>query len=121
MSTVGHDIKYALRNLIKHPGFTLIAVVTLALGIGANSSAFSVINALILNPPRFAAADRVVASWQTPIGSRKEGFISYPDLIDWQVGNKPFEAVAGYKPYGFVVLNKIEYVTFDFNSRLKME
>jgi putative ABC transport system permease protein len=108
MSTLGNDIKYALRNLIKRPSFTLIAVVTLALGIGANSSIFSVINALILTPPQIAEPDRVVAIWQTPVGSRKEGFISYLDLSDWQSRNESFEEIAGYKPNGFVLLTNEE-------------
>jgi hypothetical protein len=113
MSTLGNDIKYALRNLIKHPGFTLVAVVTLALGIGANSSIFSVINALILTRTKIVDSDRVAPVWQTPIGSRKEGLVSYPDLIDSQVRNQPFETIAGYKPYGLVVLNNGEAERID--------
>ena len=104
MSRLGNDIKYGLRNLIKYPGFTIIAVVTLGLAIGANSSIFSVINALILTPPRIADPDRVVSLWETPIGSRKEGFISYLDLSDWQIRNQSFDEIAGYKPNGFVLL-----------------
>jgi hypothetical protein len=55
------DLRQALRGMLKQPGFTLIAAITLALGIGANTAIFSVINALILSPPHFAEAERAVA------------------------------------------------------------
>src|SRR5688572_31548244 len=57
------DIRYAIRNLIKRPGFTLIAVLTLGIGIGANSAMFSAIYALLMKPLAFPDVDRVVAIW----------------------------------------------------------
>ena len=65
MNQLWQDLRYGARMLIKQPGFTLIAALTLALGIGANTAIFSVINALILNPPRIAEADRVASIWRT--------------------------------------------------------
>ncbi len=108
MNTFIKDIRYALRGLLKQPGFTAVAIVTLALGIGANSLIFSVINALILNPPRVVDPDRVVAIWPTPRGERIEGFSSYLNLQDWRARNQSFEDIAGYKPNGFVLLNNGE-------------
>ena len=108
MHTLIKDIRYAFRGLLKQPGFTAVAIITLALGIGANSLIFSVINALILNPPRIADPDRVVAIWPTPKGERLEGFSSYLNLQDWRSRNQSFEDIAAYKPNGVVVLNNGE-------------
>ncbi|HKE57001.1 MAG TPA: ABC transporter permease [Pyrinomonadaceae bacterium] len=101
MDTLLKDIRYSLRGLLKQPAFTAVAVLTLALGIGANTAIFSVINALILNPPAFANPEQVVAIWETTVGTRGEGFISYPNLVDWQNRNQSFTSIAGYKPNGF--------------------
>jgi putative ABC transport system permease protein len=101
MDTLLKDIRYSLRGLLKQPAFTAVAGLTLALGIGANTAIFSVINGLILNPPVFADPDRVVAVWETATDKRVEGFISYPDLVDWQNRNLKFESIAAYKPNGF--------------------
>jgi putative ABC transport system permease protein len=103
MDTLLKDIRYSVRGLLKQPAFTAVAVLTLALGIGANTAIFSVINALILNPPAFADPEKVVAIWETTVGTRGEGFISYLDLVDWQNRNQSFEAIAGYKPNGFTL------------------
>ncbi|MFL6209464.1 MAG: ADOP family duplicated permease [Pyrinomonadaceae bacterium] len=106
METVLQDLRYSVRVLAKSPGFTAIAVLTLALGIGANTAIFSVINALILNPPHIADAERVVALWRTPKGKRTEGYLSYLGLQDWRAQSRSFAALAGYKPNGFTLLNE---------------
>ncbi|HEY0431658.1 MAG TPA: ABC transporter permease, partial [Pyrinomonadaceae bacterium] len=95
------DTRYALKSLLKQPAFTSIAVLTLALGIGANSAIFSVINGLILNSPMITDPDRVVAVWKTPAGKRLEGYVSYLDLQDWRKRNQTFEDIAGYKSQSF--------------------
>ncbi|HEV2667275.1 MAG TPA: ABC transporter permease, partial [Blastocatellia bacterium] len=105
MNPLWQDLRYGARMLLKQPAFTLIAALTLALGIGANTAIFSVINALILNPPRIAEADRVAAIWRTGKDKRSEGYVSYLDLQDWGAQSRSFEAIAGYKPYGFILLN----------------
>ncbi len=98
------DLRYGARMLMKQPGFTLIAVLTLALGIGANTAIFSVINALMLQPPHFADAEHVVALWRTPTDKRVEGYVSYLALQDWRAQGQSFEAMAGYKPQGYTLL-----------------
>ena len=103
MDTVLKDLQYGIRSLLRQPAFTIVAVLTLALGIGANTAIFSVINALILTPPTIADPDRVVILWETGTDTRREGFISYLDLQDWKNQNRSFEEIAGYKPNGFVV------------------
>ena len=108
MDTLLKDLRYGIRSLWRQPAFTSVAVLTLALGIGANSAIFSVINTLILTPPAIAEPNRVVSIWQTPVGTRKEGYVSYLDLQDWQSRNQTFEEIAGYKLNGFVLLNNGE-------------
>jgi predicted permease len=100
------DLRYGVRMLLKKPGFTLVAVLTLALGIGANTAIFSVINALVLNPPRIAEPERVAAVWRTTKDKRAEGYVSYLELQDWRAQSRSFETIAGYKPNGFILLNE---------------
>src|SRR5262245_5132365 len=102
MNQLWQDLRYGARMLIKQTDLPLIAALTLALGIGANTAIFSVINALILNPPRIAEAVRVAAIWRTAKDKRAEGFVSYLDLQDWRAQSRNFEAIAGYKPNGFI-------------------
>jgi putative ABC transport system permease protein len=97
MESFWQDLRQSLRMLPKNPGFTIVSVITLALGIGANATIFSVINALILNPPTFTDPDRVVAIWKTPIAQRVEGRVSYLNLQDWRTRNRSFEDIAAYK------------------------
>jgi len=108
METLLKNIRYAVRSLSRQPGFTAIAVITLALGIGANTTIFSLINALILSPPSIAEPDRVVAIWRTPREKRTEGFASYLDLQDWRTRNQSFEDIAGFKPNGFNLIDNGE-------------
>ncbi|MFZ0638961.1 MAG: ABC transporter permease [Candidatus Acidiferrales bacterium] len=98
MATLLQDIRYALRMLLKSPGFAAVAILTLALGIGANTSLFSVVNGVLLNPLPYPHPDKVVtvASW-VPEGG--EGSISYPDLFDWIRDNHSFSSLAGYKSF----------------------
>ena len=94
------DIHYALRLLRKSPGFAAIAIMTLALGIGANTSLFSVVNGVLLNPLPYPHPDQVVtvAVWFPGYG---EGSISYPDFLDWVRLNHTFASLAAYRRNGF--------------------
>jgi putative ABC transport system permease protein len=127
MSSLISDLRFGARMLLKKPGFTLLAVLTLALGIGANTAIFSVIQALVLSPPKFADPERVVALWRTPKDKRVEGYLSYLELQDWRSQHAGFEAIAGYKPNGFTLLNEGQAervlglrVTANFLSLLKV-
>src|SRR5215207_3135376 len=100
------DLRHGWRSMRKQPGFTLIAAITLAMGIGANTAIFSVINALILNPPNIVEADRVVALWRTSKDKRDKGPASYLDLQEWRAQNRSFDAIAGYKPNGFTLMDE---------------
>lgn len=100
------DLRLALRGVRKQPGFTLTAAITLALGIGANTAIFSVINTLILNPPHMVEAERVVALWRTAKDKRSKGPSSYLDVQEWRSQNRSLEAIAGYKPNGFTLVDE---------------
>ncbi len=93
-----HDLRYAFRQLIKSPGFTVVAVVTLALGIGANSAIFSVIDAVLLRSLPFPNPDRLTMVWsQSPQHPEEpRGVHSYPDYLDLRAQNHTFSALAGY-------------------------
>jgi putative ABC transport system permease protein len=107
------DIRYGVRSLLQQPTFTVVAVVTLAIGIGANTALFSVIQALVLTPPAIVEADRVVAVWKTPRDKRAEGLVSYLDLQDWRTRNHSFKDIAAYKPNRFNLQNNDEMERID--------
>src|SRR5215472_2723261 len=80
------DVRFAFRTLAKSPGFTAVVVLTLALGIGANTAIFSVVNAVLLRPLPFAAPDRLVSVVSTRRGNVPDN-VSYPDFADWRAQN----------------------------------
>jgi len=86
------DIRYAIRSLLKRPGFTIVAAVTLALGIGANSAIFTVVNAVLLRPLPFPESERIVfLEGVNPALGVTQGNMSTPDFADWHSQNQVFE------------------------------
>ncbi|HKV26284.1 MAG TPA: ABC transporter permease [Candidatus Acidoferrum sp.] len=90
------DVRYGLRVLLKSPGFTAIAILTLALGIGANTALFSVVNGVLLNPLPFPNPDRLVAVYAKTFDFQ-ESSISYPNFLDWQRENRSFAKLAAFR------------------------
>jgi putative ABC transport system permease protein len=89
------DVQYAFRTVARNPGFTLVAVLTLALGIGANTAMFSVVNAVILRPLPYRDADRLVRiSESNPGVGRVTASVSQPNFLDWRARAKTFSALA---------------------------
>lgn len=93
METLWQDLRYSARLLLKHPGFTLIAVLTLALGIGANTAIFSIVNAVLLRPFPYQAPEQLVTLGEfVPRGS-----VSYPNFVDWRAQSTAFESVSALR------------------------
>jgi predicted permease len=98
MNTLFQDVRYAIRMLMKAPGFTAIAVLTLALGIGANTALFSVVNGVLLNPLPYPHPNQIVSLYTKP-ADFSEASISYPDFLDWVRDNRAFSSLAAYRSF----------------------
>jgi putative ABC transport system permease protein len=109
LETLWQDVRYALRILVKKPVFTLAAVITLGLGIGANTAIFSVVNAVLLRPLPFDEPDQILQVWST---NKEDGendlVVSVPDFVDWQAQNRSFEQLAAYSLTSFILTNSQE-------------
>jgi len=105
MSALLQDLRFALRLLMKNPGFALMAAIIMALGIGANTAIFSIVNKVLLEPLPFRDADRVVQIWHTPPQSSFPGMttfsISAANFLDWQKENHVFDKMALYSGANF--------------------
>lgn len=91
--TLWQDVRYSARMLIKHPGFALIAVFTITLGIGANTAIFSIVNAVLLRPFPFQQPDQLVMVGESTGGGGRNA-VSYPNFVDWRHQNNVFDAVS---------------------------
>jgi len=100
LTSLPQDLRYGARVLVKSPGFSLIAILTLALGIGANTAIFSVVNGVLLNPLPFHDPNQLVSLFQE-IPNFKNGSISYPNFTDWRRMNTTFAGMAAYRSAGF--------------------
>jgi putative ABC transport system permease protein len=90
------DLRFAARMLVKHRGFTLIAIITLGVGIGANVALFSVINAVLLQPLPYGQPDQLVKIWEKRARLPK-GRVSWADYVDWKVQSHAFDGTAAYR------------------------
>jgi len=104
MDRLLQDIRYAGRMLAKRPAFSAVAILTLALGIGANAAIFSVVNAVLLRPLPFEEPDRLVAVW-TPVPKRsfRRGPSSYPDFADYRDQSASFASLSALRPRGYTL------------------
>ncbi|MEO6727256.1 MAG: ABC transporter permease, partial [Blastocatellia bacterium] len=97
MNTLIQDLRYGLRMLLKKPGFTLVAIITLALGIGANTAIFSVVNAVMLRPLPYQQPERLVAVWESDQRRmRSKTSMSYPNFYDVRTQSQSFERMASF-------------------------
>ncbi len=103
LETLWQDLRYGLRMLRKNPGFSLIAILTLALGIGANAALFSVVNGVLLKPLPFPQPDQLITLHQSK-PNFAAGAIPYPNFRDWQKENQTFSAMAIGRPTNFSLI-----------------
>ena len=102
MGTLWQDLRYGFRMLLKNPGFTLVTILALALGIGANTAIFSVVNAVLLRPLPFPTAERLVfiSEWSQQVQNMS---VSYPNFVDWRDQNRVFEQLAAFRGAGLIL------------------
>src|SRR3954451_7384048 len=102
MDALRQDLRYALRALRQSPVFSLAAIVTLAIGLGANTAIFSLVNGVLLRPLPYANADRLVVAWgYHPAIGRETA--SLPDFLDWRAGSAAFERLAAVAASRYIV------------------
>src|ERR1051326_2546508 len=118
MRMLWQDLRHGARMLAKRPGFTAVAVVTLALGIGANSAIFSVVHAVLLNPLPFPEQERLVVAWKKDLSSGNPLVeLSFPEVRDWQARSRSFDGMAAMPTtvygYGYVLTGRGEPVQLE--------
>jgi len=101
IETLLQDIRYAVRGLVKHRTFTIVAVVTLALGIGANTAIFSVVNELLLRPLPYSDAERLVMLWEVTPEGRHQNTTSRANFRGWREQSTTFESMAAFSDQRF--------------------
>src|SRR5947207_6741639 len=102
-----NDLRYAFRQLLKNPGFTAVAVLTLALGIGANSAIFSFVNAILLQPLPYPGADRLVflTEWSQQVPNMSFSVANFNDLRDQ---SRVFEALVASRNQNYILTGTAE-------------
>jgi putative ABC transport system permease protein len=118
MNALWQDLRFGLRMLLKNPVFTLVAVVTLALGIGANTAIFSVVNAVLLRPLPFPEQEQLVVAWERDTSANTPFVeLSVAEIRDWQTQNQSFTALAAMPTtvygYGYVLTGRGEPVQLE--------
>lgn len=104
LEVLWQDVRFATRMLLKNRGFTAIAVLALALGIGANTALFTVMRSVVLRPLPFPQQERIMSIWTHKPGAPQHSMAwAYPDFADVRAQNSTFEAIGGYRPGRFVI------------------
>ena len=129
MQTLLNDLRYGARMLLKQPGFTFVAVITLALGIGANTAIYTVVNGVLLRPLPYDEPDRLVMLWESnPRRNIEQQRVAPPNLVEWREQSRSFENIAywtGTGEFNLVTADGIEkgtcaYVTSSLFSTLRV-
>jgi putative ABC transport system permease protein len=116
METILKDIRSGVRSLLKHPGFTAIAIITLALGIGANTAIFSLVNVVLLKPLQFPEPDRLVMVWEdmsSSVSANNYSEAAPASYVDWKAQNSVFDDIAllNFRPLNLTGEGEPEKIT----------
>jgi predicted permease len=103
MNGIVQDLRYAMRQLRRSPGFTAVAAITLALGIGANTAVFSVVDAVMLRPLPYHQPERLVEAESGELHEFEAFDVSYPDFFDWRSQNHTFDHLVSFHDSGFTL------------------
>ena len=107
MEMFWQDIRYGVRMLLKAPSVSIVATIALALGIGANTAIFSVVNAVLLRPLPFANPEQLMQVWEADSSNLLvRGTASYPNFADWRDQNHVFERLASYHSNDFILTGR---------------
>jgi len=127
LESIAHDVRFALRQLRKSPAFTAVVILTLALGIGANTALFSIVNTVLLHPIALPHPSQLV-SVDASKPNFEHGSITWPNFLDWQRDNRSFSSLAAYAHQGFVMTGsgnaervRGNYVTANFFQTLGVQ
>ncbi|MGH7468048.1 MAG: ABC transporter permease [Longimicrobiales bacterium] len=104
MLTLVQEIRFALRLLARSPGFAIVVILTLALGMGVNSAIFSVVNAVLLRPLPFAQPERLAVIWESRIAQGNFMFAAPPTFHDWRTQSRSFSNMGAFSPQEFVIM-----------------
>ncbi|MGE5243580.1 MAG: ABC transporter permease [Betaproteobacteria bacterium] len=107
MGTLLQDVRYGVRTLLKSPGFTLVALVALALGIGANSAMFGIVDAVLLRPIPYARPDSLLKVYSSTRNFKRSS-VSYPNFLDWRRRSRSFDELAAYRNDNFNLTGQAE-------------
>lgn len=109
MNTLWQDVRYGVRMLLKSPSFTIVAIIALALGIGANTAIFSVVNGVLLRPLPFQNPEQLMMLWETDsTRGQQRGSVSYANFADWRDQNQVFERMAAVNTSDFTMTGRGE-------------
>ena len=104
IDTLLQDIRYSIRSLVKNPSFSVVAVATLALGIGATTGIFTVVNGVLLEPLPYPEPDRLVMLWESQLSDGTLGTVAPANFFDWHEQSRSFEKMAALDPYPDFIL-----------------
>ncbi len=97
------DLRYAARMMWKSPGFTAVACLIIAFGVGSNIAIFSVVNAVLLSPLPFENPEQITFVWSYDKDTGRTASVAYPDFLDWQEQSRSFEVLAAFEPEDFIL------------------
>ncbi|HMG86910.1 MAG TPA: ABC transporter permease [Terracidiphilus sp.] len=113
LQQLGRDLRFALRQLRKSPGYSIVVIVTLALGVGANTTVFSVVDAVMLRPLPYAQPQQLVEVNSADANSPVARNVSYPDFFDWREQNHSFEHLVSYNDNSYTLTGTTRAVHLD--------